>query len=199
MFKPLITRLLNHLIEQNPWAKEQLMPYAGKSVSFLIPPASTTLTVLEDGGVAAAGDSAIAEASVSMPLSVAMRLLANDEAASTLVTIEGDSELATALAKVLRNLSWQYEEDLSQLIGDVPAHQFTEFGKKAGAEVKKQVLNAAEMLSEYWQEEQPLIAKKRHVEKFIKDVDDLRDDIERMAKRLDKLATLIKQDQENKN
>jgi len=199
MLKPLITRLLNHLIEQNPWAKEQLMPYAGKSVSFIIPPASTTFTVLENGGLAAAGDSSVAEASVSMPLSVAMRLLANDQAASSLVIIEGNTELATSLAKVLRNMSWQFEEDLSQLIGDAPAHQITEFGKKAAIETRKQVINAAEMLSEYWQEEQPVIAKKRHVDQFIKDVDELRDDVERLTKRLEKLATLIKQDQENKN
>jgi ubiquinone biosynthesis protein UbiJ len=43
------------------------------------------------------------------------------------------------------------------------------------------------MLTEYWQEEQPLIAKKRHVEKFIQEVDQLRDDVARLEKRLAKL------------
>jgi ubiquinone biosynthesis protein UbiJ len=43
------------------------------------------------------------------------------------------------------------------------------------------------MLTEYWQEENPLIAKKRHVVAFVKDVDQLRDDVERLEKRIEKL------------
>ncbi len=197
MFKPLITRVLNHLVEQNAWAKAQLAPLAGKSVIFNIPPASTTLTILENGGLAVAGDAAVAEASISMTASVALRLLAKDESANTLVLIEGDSELATSLAKVLRNLRWEYEEDLSHLIGDAPAHQLAELGRSTVDGVKKQSLNLAEMLSEYWQEEQPLIAKKRHVETFNNQVDELRDDVERFAKRLEKLASQITSETNN--
>ena len=197
MFKPIITRLLNHLINQNSWAREQLQPYGGKSVCFNIPPVSATLTVLEDGGLALAGESitggsTTAEATVTIPFPVALRLLANDEGATTLITLEGDTELATVLAKVLRNMSWEYEEDLSKIIGDAPAHEVAELGRKAFSEVKKQTLNVAEMLAEYWQEEQPLIAKKRHVEQFVKDVDALRDDAERLGKRLEKLEAKLK-------
>ncbi|HEY8118168.1 MAG TPA: SCP2 sterol-binding domain-containing protein [Methylophilaceae bacterium] len=191
MFKPALTRLLNHLINQNSWARPQLQHFAGKAVRFNIPPVSGTLTILEDGGLAMAGESIEADAIVTIPLPVALRLLANDDAATTLTTLEGDTELAAALSKVLRSMQWEYEEDLSKLIGDIPAHEFAEFGRKAVDEVKKQAFNAAEMLAEYWQEEQPLIAKKRHVEQFIKDVDALRDDTERLAKRVEKLAEKI--------
>jgi ubiquinone biosynthesis protein UbiJ len=44
------------------------------------------------------------------------------------------------------------------------------------------------MLSEYWQEEKPLLAKKRHIEQFNTEVDTLRADVERMEKRLNKLT-----------
>ena len=54
---------------------------------------------------------------------------------------------------------------------------------------KQQAVNFAEMAAEYWQEESPLIAKKRHVEDFVKKVDVLRDDVERLEKRLAKLLT----------
>lgn len=191
MLKPLLTRLLNHLINQNIWAKEQLQPFGGKTVRFSIPPISATLTVLEDGGLAIAGDSALADASVIIPLPVAFRLLANDDAAATLATLEGDTELAAALAKVLRGISWEYEEDLSKIIGDIPAHQLSEFGRKAVSEVKSQGLNLMQMLTEYWQEEQPVIAKKRHVETFNQAVDTLREDSERLEKRIEKLSEKI--------
>ena len=189
MFKPLITRILNHLINQNEWARDQLQPFSGQSVKFVVPPVSMTLTVLEDGGLAAAGEAAIVSARVILPLPAAMRLLAGDANAETLATIEGDTELAAAMSRVLRNMSWEYEEDLSKLIGDIPAHQLSEFGRKTVSEVKKQSLNVAEMFAEYWQEEQPMIAKKRHIQQFMLDVESLRDATERLEKRLDKLDT----------
>ena len=191
MIKPVITRLLNHLVNQNSWARAELEPFGGKSVRFNIAPVSAIISILEDGGLALAGDAANAEATISMPLTVALRILANDEAAHTLVEIDGDSELAAALAKVLRCMTWEYEEDLSRVIGDAPAHQAAEFGRKALAEMRRQSLNVAEMFSEYWQEEQPLIAKKRHVAQFVKQVDELRDDSERLAKRIAKFEARL--------
>jgi ubiquinone biosynthesis protein UbiJ len=188
MLKPILTRLLNHLVNQNSWAKEQLLPFGGKTVRFNIPPMSATLTVLEDGGLAMAGESSSADASVSIPLPVAIRLLANDDSAATLATLEGDTELAAALAKVVRGMTWEYEEDLSRVIGDIPAHQVAEFGRKAASEIKSQSVNLVQMLSEYWQEEQPMIAKKRHVEAFNRQVDSLREDTERLEKRIAKLS-----------
>lgn len=188
MFEPLITRFLNHLANQNEWAREALKPYSGKAVLFVIPPARMKLIVLEDGGLAAAGEAAEVLAKVTLPPSVALRLLAGDANAETLVSIDGNTELALALSKVLRNLSWEYEEDLSKVIGDVPAHQLSQFGRRAAAEIRAQTLNVVDIFAEYWQEERPLIAKKRHVERFVSNVSDLRDEVERLEKRLDKLT-----------
>ena len=148
---------------------------------------TTGLTILEDGGLAIAGEVGVADATISLNPSLALRLLAKDPQASQQVSIEGDTELATSLAKVLQGMKWDYEEDLSQLIGDIPANKISAFGKHAVNTAKEQASNLAEMISEYWQEEQPLIAKKRHVEAFIQEVDQLRDDTERLEKRLSKL------------
>jgi len=191
MIKPILTRLLNHLVGQNTWVREQLLPYAGKTVRFNIVPMTATLIVLEDGGLAMAGEATEPDASVTLPPTVAMRLLAGDEAANTLVTLEGDSELASAISKVLRNMSWEYEEDLSRVIGDIPAHQLGELARRVTTESKRQAISLAGMFTEYWQEEQPLIAKKRHVQQFVKNVDTLREDVERLAKYTEKLQTKI--------
>ncbi|HEY8353892.1 MAG TPA: SCP2 sterol-binding domain-containing protein [Methylophilaceae bacterium] len=186
-----MTRLLNHLVNQNGWAREQLQPFGGRTVRLSMPPLRADLVVLEDGGLAMAGEAAEPDASITVPPSVALRLLANDDAAAALATLEGDTELAAALAKVLRGMSWEYEEDLSRLIGDVPAHKLAEFGRKAGQELRSQSLNLLQMLVEYWQEEQPMLAKKRHVESFNRDVDALREDAERLEKRMEKLSARI--------
>ena len=193
MLKPLLTRLLKHLIDQNGWARAGLLPFAGRAVRFAVFPASATLVVLEDGGLALAGEAAQAEATVRMAPSTALRLLAGDEAAHRLVEIEGDAELGAALAQVLRGLRWEYEEDLSRILGDAPAHELAAFGRKAATGTRRQAWNLAEMLGEYWQEEQPLLAKKRHVQRFAAEVDTLRDDSERLAKRIEKFEAGLAQ------
>jgi ubiquinone biosynthesis protein UbiJ len=189
MFKPLLTRVLNHLLTQNQWARDELLPFSGKTVHFNIPPAHASLTVLEDGNLAMAGEVPASDASIQLSPSLALRLLAKDADAMSQVRIEGDTELAKTLAKVLQSIKWDYEEDLSKVLGDISANKTSAILKSSAHEAKKQAVNFAEMAAEYWQEENPLIAKKRHVEDFVQNVDALRDDVERLEKRLAKLLT----------
>lgn len=188
MFKPLITRVLGHILAQNAWAKPLLIPFGGQSVKFNLTPASATLVILEDGGLAMAGDSNPPDATVTLSPSTALRLLAKDAGANSMIHIEGNTALAAELAKVLQHISWDVEEDISHWIGDAPANQLLKFGRQALSQSRSKITNVAEMVAEYWQEEQPLITKKRHVAEFIKEVDQLREDTDRLEKRFEKLG-----------
>lgn len=191
MFKALSTRVLQHLIAQNTWANEILQPFAGKAVQFNIAFVSTTLVILENGSLAVAGETFQPDAYVTLTPSLIMRLLAKDESAKMQIEVEGDTHLASELAKVLTNMRWDYEEDLSKLVGDVPAYNIGQFTRHASQSLKDASTNVAEMFSEYWQEENPLIAKKRHVEQFNTAVDTLRADVDRLEKRLAKLSAQL--------
>ncbi len=190
MFKSMSTHVLQHLIAQNTWACSLLQPFAGKSVRITIAPVSSALVILEDGSLAMAGETNIPDASINIAPSLLLRLLAKDEAAKLQIEISGDTHLATALAKVFSHLRWDYEDDLSKLVGDVPANKIGSFARGSVQTIKDTGLNIASMLSEYWQEEKPMLAKKRHVEQFNSEVDRLRSDVERFEKRLQKLAKL---------
>jgi ubiquinone biosynthesis protein UbiJ len=100
------------------------------------------------------------------------------------VDMQGDTELAASVGKVLRELSWDVEEDLSRAVGDIPATKIVGLGKQLLRQTKQQSANLAAMLAEYWQEENPLITKRRHLEQFAADVDTLRDATQRLAKRV---------------
>ena len=191
MLKPLVTKFLQHITNQNNWSRPYLTPFAGKAVQFDFVLLKANLLILEDGSLSLAGETAIADATVHIPPSLALRLLAKDEAAKMFVKIDGDTHLVTELSKVLRNMRWDIEEDLSHVTGDIAAFKIGEFSKKTFSEMKQQSINTAEMLSEFWQEEKPILAKKRHVDQFNADVDTLKSDVARLEKKLDKFQAKI--------
>ncbi len=178
---------LNHLLRQNSWAAEKLRPHAGKTIRISIPPLQSTLTLDGAGEFLTAAQDAPVDAEILLSAGAALRMLAQPGIAMSLATLQGDMELATTVGKVLRELRWDAEEDLSRVIGDIPAHQLGLVGARIRKEIGRQAASVAGMFAEYWLEEQPLIAKKTHLAQFARDVDALREDAERLTKRLERL------------
>jgi len=188
MLKALSTRVIQHLLAQNTWSAPLLQPFASQSAQLNFVLAKTSLVILENGSLAIAGDTSIPDATITISPGLLLRLMAKDESARLQIKVNGDTHLATALAKLLSQIRWDYEDDLSKLVGDVPANKIGEFTRHSVSTVKESAVNLAEMLTEYWQEEKPMLAKKRHIEQFNTEVDTLRADVERLEKRLAKLA-----------
>ncbi len=188
MFKPLINRFLQHITNQNNWSRPYLIGFSGKVIQFDFVLIKANLLILEDGSLSIAGETATPDAVIHVQPSLALRLMAQDESAKMQIKIDGDVHLATELSKVLQQMRWDVEEDLSHVIGDIAANKVVNNSQKIAQVTKKQGINLAEMFSEYWQEEKPMLAKKWRVEKFINDVDGLKSDIARLEKKLQKLA-----------
>jgi ubiquinone biosynthesis accessory factor UbiJ len=193
MFKTLATQFLQHITHQNNWSRKPLTTFSGKVVQFNIASIKTNLMILEDGSLSIATDNATADATIYITPSLALRLMAKDKAAKMLIKVDGDTHLAAELGKILQHMRWDFEEDLSKVIGDIPANKTALISKKLLKATKKQTINLTEMLTEFWQEEKPVLAKKWRVEKFNTDVDTLRSDFARLEKRLSKLAQHIQE------
>ena len=188
MLKPIAARILQHIINQNNWSREHLIPFAGKVLQFDFVLIKPSLIILEDGSLSFAGETIAADAVIHLPPSLTLRLLANDDAAKMQIKIDGDTHLATQVSKVLQKLRWDVEDDMSHLVGDITASKISKSSHKVLQTVKKQSIDITEMVSEYWQEEIKILAKKHQVERFITDVDVLRSDTARFEKRLQKLS-----------
>jgi ubiquinone biosynthesis accessory factor UbiJ len=191
MLQSLITRFLQHLIAQNQWAKPHLQPFAGKTIGFDFVLAKANLNILEDGSFCIGAKSDAPEANIHAPPSLLLRIIAGDESAKTQFKITGNTHMAAEIGKVLQNMRWDFEEDLSKITGDIAANKTVSFAKKAVATAKQQGKDAVEMLGEYWQEEKPILAKKWQVEQFNADVDVVKSDAARLEKRLQKLLKSI--------
>ncbi|HSS46847.1 MAG TPA: SCP2 sterol-binding domain-containing protein [Burkholderiales bacterium] len=180
--------ILNHLLRGESWARQRLETHTGKTARFLVPPFSFTLTVAENGEAKPAEDVATADVQFTMSPVLLTRLFARDEAAYKEVRIEGDTEFAGAIAYIAKNLRWDPAEDLSRIVGDIAAQRIVNTAHSINNWGKRSLDSLARSLAEYWTEEQPLIAKTVDVKKFVVGVDALRDDVERLEKRLHKLS-----------
>lgn len=187
MLNRLSLATLNHLLAQQPQLCRNLARQAGKVGRLLLPPHDICFVVGTDGLLQASNDEPAA--TLRIPLLAAPRLLLHDEAALREIHISGDSDFAAELGKVLLKLQWDAEEDLSRLVGDVAANRLAQAGRALFGQRGRWLQNLAENLAEHWTEEQPLIAKRAAIGQFSADVDTLRNDVERLEKRLARLTS----------
>jgi ubiquinone biosynthesis accessory factor UbiJ len=123
---------------------------------------------------------------------IGLLTLARKQATSTGnsgVRIEGDAEVAQRFSELLKLAKPDLEEELSRWVGDVAAHQLGvtakhlfEFGRRAAKTLTQNV-------GEYLSEESRDVPHRFEVDEFVRGVDTLRDDAERLAARL----TLLEQ------
>ena len=181
-------RAVNHVLRSAPVALERLRRHAGRTVGFQVGPFATALTIQTTGEVEPAVPGAARDLEIRIPPFLLPRLAANEEAAFRDIEMKGDMELAQEISYLARNLTWDVEEDLSRVVGDVAAHRVVGTARGAAHWGRDAALRMAQGAAEYWTEESPLIASRVKVEGFVRDVADLRDAVERLEKRIEKLG-----------
>lgn len=188
MFDALAGAPLNHLLRANAWARVALQPHAGKIACFRCLPFETRLVVLDNGEVAPASGEMPA-VTLTLTPGLMLRVAAHDDTVWRDVVIDGDTALANTIHHLWRHLRWDAEEDLSKVIGDIPAHRIAESGRTLQRWAQASGDNLARSFAEYWTEERPLIATRDDIAGFSAAVDHLRDDVARLEKRIEQLRT----------
>ena len=181
-------RAVNHVLRSAPLALERLRPHAGRTVAFRVGVLEMALTVQSTGEVAAAVPGASEDLRVRISPFLVPRLAAGEEAAFREIEMQGDAELAQEVSHLARNLRWDFEEDLSKVVGDIAAHRIASAARALARWGEDATLRMAQNAAEYWTEESPLIASRVKVQSFVRDVSDLRDAVERLDKRIERLA-----------
>jgi len=180
-------RAVNHVLRGSPLALERLRPHAGRTVAFRVGPVALALTVQSTGEVAAALPGTARDLEVRISPFLVPRLAAREEAAFGEIEMEGDAQLAQEVSFLVRNLSWDVEEDLSRVVGDIAAHRIAGAARGLARWGRDASLRVAQGAAEYWTEESPLVASRVKVEGFARDVSELRDAVARLEKRVERL------------
>ncbi len=175
---------LNHLLRANAWARDTLKPHAGRVACLRCLPLETRLAVLDNGEVAPAAANATAAVTLTLTPGLLLRVAARDDTVWRDIDVAGDTAFGHAIHQLWRHLHWDAEEDLSKIFGDIAAHRMVESGRTLQHWAQMSGDNLARSFAEYWTEEQPLIAASADIARFNTDVDQLRDDLARLEKRI---------------
>lgn len=194
MFARACCQYANHLLEPAAWARESLAAHAGKVVAIEMFPVRLAVAVNATGLLQAAPPGANADARIRLTPATALQILAQGEAAWRQADVQGDTEFAATIARIAANLPWDFEEDLSGLFGDVAAHRLALAGRAAAHWPKQAVQGIAGNVVEFLTEEKHLLVTPLRAAEFVREVDDLRDAVERLAKRVARLRRQLRAD-----
>ena len=179
--------VINHLLAQEPWAQAKLIGHRDKTACIDAGVAQLMLTVTGDGFLKNADENAVPAVTIHLKLSDLPLILANRERAVSYVRIEGDADFANAISQLSQSLRWDAEEDLGKVVGDIAATRIVSGAKSMAAAAQTTQRQLAENVAEYFLEEQPMLIRPYVMSEFSSEVVKLRDDLERLSKRIEKL------------
>lgn len=193
---------INHVLAGEPWASAELAKHAGKAIALEMPFGRFAVQITNGGLLEAVrhsdAPSQADDGETPLPVRTALVLTISSQALSTLltssgpirenafksVTISGDADLAQLLGRLAGQLRWEYEEDLSKLIGDAPAHFAVAQGKKIVSAGKAASRDLIENAVEYLSEEKKVLLNQRDFAIHKNQLMELRDAVERLDKRI---------------
>jgi len=174
---------LNHMLAREPWARAVLSPFAGRSARLQALPFTVQLGIAADGNFTA--DAGAPTVTIGVDAAALPRVLLEPKAALRNVRLEGDAEFAQALGNVLQKLRPEPEEELSRFVGDAAAVRIVALLRAALAGAREAGSRLAAQTADYLVAENPMLVGRQEMTAFAADVARLRDDAERLAKRIE--------------
>ena len=186
-----LENVLNRGLPRSPCARELCLQLSGKSLAIEVRDITRVRLSSTGSTLALSVSEAPAEATLSGGPLALLGLLGSSPQQLLQrgdVIVGGDTQLAQSFRELLTLLRPDAEEELSLFVGDVPAHQLArlarsalDFGRKAAATA---VTNAAEYLGH----ERAELVPRAEGEQFLRGVDAVREDLDRLQARLELLA-----------
>ena len=183
-----VCRGINHVLGREPWACTELAKHAGKTILVQLPFGRLCFEINPAGCLEVLKE--VDSPTLALELSTkAMSDLAASpgnlkEQAFKAVKITGDADLAQLIGRLAGQLRWEYEEDLARVVGDAPANFAVRQGKKLVSATRSAASDLLDNVVEYVSEERKILLNKRDFMVRKSELNDLRDSIDRLEKRI---------------
>jgi ubiquinone biosynthesis accessory factor UbiJ len=143
-----VVLLLNHVLQQEPQAVERLLRQKGQIVTMESAWLAMKLVVTPAGLLDLASDDDKPDLSLKVldtnPMALLQTLL---NGSKPRMEISGDVMLAAEVNWLVDHVRWDVEEDLSRIVGDVPAHTLMKAVNGIGEALKKFITPKAQSAS----------------------------------------------------
>jgi ubiquinone biosynthesis protein UbiJ len=189
---PLVEGAVNRALALDPESAAVLAPLEGKRVGLEIQGVpGARVAVRFDGGQVRLGELGGVPCDVRLsgtPVAL-LALLRRGEGlpAGSGVSVDGDVGLLAMLSRVLRRLRPDWEEPLARVLGDELGHPLARGIAQVGRGVERTVSALEADLSEYLREESGWLVSTERLRDFADEVDAVRDAVERLEKRIQRL------------
>lgn len=187
----ILEQVLNGMIQYDARAKAQLTELDDRSFAVAIkaPQFRIHMSIGDDRFVVNADADLPADTEVTGSLSALAALAAKvDSGAAGQVQIAGDADTARRFQRFFADLQPDWEEPLTRVLGDVLGYQVAAVLKNVFQWAEDASRNLADSASEYWREESRQLLGRHELESFYDQVDDVRDAVDVLEQRIQKLA-----------
>jgi ubiquinone biosynthesis accessory factor UbiJ len=192
MLTATLENLMNRGLPRSPRARELVSELAGSSLGVDVR-GMTRLLVRSNGAVLQVTQDASAPADADLSgsaLSILQLTGASPEAVLQrgAVEIRGDADIARKYRELASFLKPDLEEELSHLIGDMPAHELGRLARGALGWGRHAAATAVRNVAEYLAHERADLVPRAEADQFSSGVDRLREDVDRLEARIALLA-----------
>ena len=189
-----VARVLNKNIGESTAAREQCALLDGKVIAIRVRDTALASYFAIDSETVSLSSEHDTEPDVVITGSlVTLALLASEDSIRDgSLDLTGDAATAQAFQQLLSHARPDVEEELSGVIGDAAAHTLGQFARGVGRWARETRSIMRDNIREYMQEESRDVPSRYEVERFSKDVNVLRDDVDRLAARIDRLLDASK-------
>ena len=185
-----LANVLNRGLPRSPRARQLCAELAGRSIALVIPGIARLRVASNGQTLSVTRDEAPADATLSGG-ALSLRALSGESGQAAVqrgdVAISGATEVAAAFRELAQLLRPDIEEELSLLIGDVPAHQLARLARLAAGFGRRAADTTLQNLAEYLGHERADLVSRNEGEQFLRGVDALREGVDRLQARLDLL------------
>jgi ubiquinone biosynthesis protein UbiJ len=213
-----VVKFLNHVLADYPLARDLLKADTGKTIEATVGIASVRLRVSQNGDFELVGRTksaadSVPDAAPEVPLLVTLgappdvafripanllpRLASGDESAFSEVAFEGNSEFASTLSSIARNINWDVEEDLSQVIGDMAARRIVGSASATRLFIREAESRLLANVAEYLTEEKRAFTSKQELESLASVNENLRDALARLEAKINAVLKSLDANVEN--
>ncbi|HEY3654773.1 MAG TPA: hypothetical protein VGL34_07270 [Steroidobacteraceae bacterium] len=117
---------------------------------------------------------------------------AQPETQAARTAVRGDAEIANSYRELIAAARPDLEEELSHIVGDLPARRLSQFALKTAAWARQARRTAGENIAEYLQEESRDLVSRPELDEFLQGVDAARETVDRVEARLTRLEQRLK-------